>query len=247
MRFVALMAALAASLIAMPAAAQQKGKPEPATPFAVDKVSATPVSNQPAAYVVPADPENTWVLDLSSGGRVLIRLRPDVAPQMVERIKVLTRNHFYDGIVFHRVIDQPLSMAQSGDPKGNGTGGSDLPNVPAEFNRLPHVRGAVSAARPGAPENATPEQRKAAENGANSQFFIMFGPRLAFDQNYTVFGRVVSGMEWVDKIERGEPPQRPTRILHAYILSDDPPPYQAPAVALPAGEEEVTLPGTAPR
>lgn len=247
MRFVALMAAMAASLIALPASAQ-KGQPEPATPFAVDKVASTPSPNQPVAAAVAADPENTWVLDLSSGGRVMIRLRPDVAPQMVERIKVLTRSKFYDGITFHRVNDAPESMAQSGDPKGNGTGGSDLPDVPAEFNRLPHVRGAVSAARPGAPENATPEQRKAAENGANSQFFVMFGPRLAFDGNYTVFGRVISGMEWVDKIQRGEPPARPTRIIHAYIQSDNPPPYQAaPAVALPAGEEIVTLPGTSPR
>ena len=236
MRFVALMAAMAATLIALPAAAQ-KGKPEPALPVAVDKVASTPVSTQPAALVVPADPENTWVLDLSSGGRVLIRLRPDVAPQMVERIKTLTRQHFYDGVIFHRVIDAPESMAQSGDPKGNGTGGSTLPDVPAEFNRLPHVRGAVSAARATDP------------NSANSQFFIMFGPRLAFDHNYTVFGRVTTGMEWVDKIQRGEPPQHPTLIIHAYIQSDNPPEYQAQSatvVALPAGEQEVTLPGTTP-
>jgi peptidylprolyl isomerase len=235
MRFVALMAALAATMIAVPAAAQ-KGKPEPATPFAADKVSATPSSNQPAALVVPADPENTWVLDLSSGGRVLIRLRPDVAPQMVERIKTLTREHFYDGVIFHRVIDAPESMAQSGDPTGTGRGGSKLPDVPAEFNRLPHVRGAVSAARAQDP------------NSANSQFFIMFGPRLAFDHNYTVFGRVTTGMEWVDKIQRGEPPQNPTRIIHAYIQSDNPPPYQAAtaAPALPPGEVEVTLPGAKP-
>ena len=234
MRFVALMAALAATLFAVPAAAQ-KGKPEPATPFAVNKVSA-PISGQPTSLVVPADPENTWVLDLSSGGRVLIRLRPDVAPQMVERIKVLTREHFYDGVIFHRVIDAPESMAQSGDPTGTGRGGSKLPDLPAEFNRLPHVRGAVSAARTQDP------------NTANSQFFIMFGPRLAFDQNYTVFGRVTSGMEWVDKIQRGEPPQRPTRIIRAYIQSDNPPPYQAEssAPALPAGEVEVTLPGATP-
>jgi peptidylprolyl isomerase len=227
---------MAATLIALPAAAQ-KGKPEPAVPFAVNKVAATPVSDQPAAFVVAPDPENTWVLDLSSGGRVLIRLRPDVAPKMVERVKTLTRQHFYDGLPFHRVIDAPESMAQSGDPKGNGTGGSSLPNVPAEFNRLPHVRGAVSAARAQDPDSA------------NSQFFIMFGPRLAFDHNYTVFGRVTAGMEWVDKIQRGEPPQHPTMIIHAYIQSDNPPAYSdAPstAVALPAGEQEVTLPGTTP-
>lgn len=236
MRFVALIAAMAAALIVTPAAAQ-KGKPEPATPYAVDKVSSTPVSTQPAALVVPADPENTWVLDLSSGGRVTIRLRPDVAPLMVERIKVLTREHFYDGVIFHRVVDSPESMAQSGDPTGRGTGGSKLPDLPAEFNRLPHVRGAVSAARTQDP------------NTANSQFFIMFGPRLSFDRNYTVFGRVTTGMEWVDKIQRGEPPARPTRIIRAYIQSDNPPPYQAEAAtkaALPPGEVEVTLPGTTP-
>jgi peptidylprolyl isomerase len=235
MRFVALMAAMAATLFAIPAVAQ-KGKPEPATPFAVNKVAATPAPMLPTTMVVPADPENTWVLDLSSGGRVLIRLRPDVAPLMVERIKTLTRQHFYDGVIFHRVIDAPESMAQSGDPQGTGRGGSTLPDVPAEFNGLPHVRGAVSAARTQDP------------NTANSQFFIMFGPRLAFDHNYTVFGRVTTGMEWVDKIQRGEPPQNPTRIIHAYIQSDNPPPYQAAttAVALPAGEVEVTLPGTTP-
>nr|WP_264938182.1 peptidylprolyl isomerase [Sphingomonas caeni] len=230
------MAALAVSLVAMPAAAQ-RGKPAPAQPFRPDRVASTPASNQPAALVVAPDPENTWVLDLSSGGRVTIRLRPDVAPQMVERIKTLTRQHFYDGTIFHRVNDAPEGMAQGGDPKGNGTGASALPNLPAEFSRLPHVRGTVSAARA---EDV---------NSANSQFFIMFSPRLGFDHNYTVFGRVTSGMEWVDKIERGEPPAHPTRILHAYIESDSPPPYQAATpgtVALPAGEEAVTLPGAPP-
>jgi peptidylprolyl isomerase len=224
------MAALAVTLTAVPAAAQKK--PAPAQPFREDKVKAAPDAAPP--MVVPADPENTWVLDLSTGGRVTIRLRPDVAPQMVERIKVLTRKHFYDGIAFHRVNDAPEGVAQAGDPNGDGRGGSDLPNVPAEFNALPHVRGTVSAAR-------TEDK-----NSANSQFFIMFAPKLTFDQNYTVFGRVTGGMQWVDKIERGEPPMRPTRIIHAYIASDNPPPYAAAAdkPALPPGETEIVLPGT---
>jgi len=232
MRFVALMAAMAATLVALPAAAQKK--PEPATPFRADLVKAGPDTVQ--ALATAPDPENTWVLDLSDGGRVLIRLRPDVAPKMVERIKTLTREHFYDGTIFHRVKDEPESMAQGGDPTGTGGGGSKLPNLPAEFNSLPHVRGTVSAARTQLPDTA------------NSQFFIMFAPKLTFDQNYTVFGRVIAGMQWVDAIERGEPPMRPTRIVHAYVQADNPPPYENTAAkpALPPGETEVTLPGTTP-
>lgn len=217
MRFVVAVAAMALTFVATPALAQgRQEKPEvqPLTGVAAGPESAVPT-------VVPADPENTWILDLSTGGRVTIRLRPDVAPKMVTQVKTLTRRHFYDGITFHRVIDSPENMAQSGDPKGDGTGGSDLPDVPAEFNNLPHVRGAVSAAR------------SQDVNSANSQFFIMFGAHLGFDHNYTVFGRVTSGIEWVDKIERGEPPENPTRILHAYIAADNPPPYTA-AVAAPA-------------
>lgn len=230
MRFVAVLAAAAAMLIALPAAAQQA----PAAKPEVETLKGVGVDiNRGVTGALPADPENSWILDLSSGGRVVIRLRPDVAPKMVEQVKTLTRRKFYDGIVFHRVIDGPENMAQGGDPTGTGTGESDLPDVPAEFNNLPHVRGAVSAARTQDP------------NSANSQFFIMFGPRLGFDQNYTVFGRVIEGMQWVDKIERGEPPANPTRILHAYIAADNPPPYQAAPVAAPAlpeGETKVTLP-----
>ena len=235
MRFVVLLAALAATLTAVPAAAQKK--PAPAQPFREDAVRAGPDTGTPV--VVAADPANTWVLDLSSGGRVLIRLRPDVAPQMVERVKTLTREHFYDGTVFHRVNDAPEGMAQGGDPTGTGGGGSKLANVPGEFNALPHVRGTVSAAR-------TEDK-----NSANSQFFIMFGPKLTFDHNYTVFGRVIGGMQWVDGIERGEPPIHPTRIVHAYIQSDNPPPYSADAAPikpeLPPGETEVVLPTTPPK
>jgi peptidylprolyl isomerase len=235
MRFAATLAALATLLIALPAAAQKEQEDKPVNNIPADRVM---VERKPAPPMSTApDPEDTWVLDLSDGGRVMIRLRPDEAPKMVERIKTLTRQHFYDGTVFHRVNDQPEGMAQGGDPKGDGTGGSSLPNVPAEFNGLPHVRGAVSAAR------ATDA------NSANSQFFIMFQPHLGFDGNYTVFGRVISGMEWVDGIERGEPPARPTRILHAYIAADNPPAYQPPApeAVLPPGEEKVTLGSSPPK
>jgi cyclophilin family peptidyl-prolyl cis-trans isomerase len=166
-----------------------------------------------------ADPENTLLLDLSTGGRVTIQLRPDVAPRHVERIKLLARRGFYNGLVFHRVIDG--FMAQGGDPKGDGTGGSDLPDLQAEFNGLPHVRGAVSAARTEQP------------NTANSQFFIMLSPHLTLDGEYTVFGRVIGGMSFVDAIEKGEPPANPSRILQASIAADNrpAPPPQAPQAA----------------
>ena len=192
-----------------------------------------PAATTRAAPPAITDTQNLWLLDLSTGGRVMIWLRPDVAPNMVERIKTLTRQHFYDGPTFHRVIDG--FMAQGGDPKGDGTGGSTLPNVKAEFNYLPHVRGAVSAAR--ADDN----------DSANSQFFIVFQPRLALDKKYTVFGRVIDGMQYVDAIERGEPPQNPSRIVHAYIAADNPPAYvPAPPPAPAALGAPVTLPGTGP-
>lgn len=178
------------------------------------------------------DPENLLYLDLSTGGRVVIWLRPDAAPQMVERIKTLTRQHFYDGIVFHRVIEG--FMAQTGDPKGDGTGGSTLPDVKAEFNFLPHARGAVSAARADS------------EDSANSQFFIVFVPRLSLDKKYTVFGRVIEGMEFADATERGEPPANPSRILHAYIAADNPPPYSAAPPAPASTEPPADLPDDKP-
>jgi peptidylprolyl isomerase len=184
-----------------------------------------------AAPASPTDKENLLLLDLSTGGRVTVWLRPDVAPKMVERIKTLTRRHFYDGLAFHRVIDG--FMAQGGDPKGDGTGGSDLPDVPAEFNYLPHVRGAVAAAR------------AEKEDSANSQFYIVFQPRLTLDKKYTVFGRVIDGMQYVDAIERGEPPTNPSRIVHAYVAADNPPAYTAaPTVQTPT--LPVTLPGAGP-
>ena len=178
------------------------------------------------------DPENLLYLDLSTGGRVVIWLRPDVAPKTVERIKTLTREHFYDGLLFHRVIDG--FMAQTGDPKGDGSGGSKLPDLKAEFNYLPHVRGAVSAAR------------AESDDSANSQFFIVFMPTLKLDQKYTVFGRVLSGMQYVDAVQRGEPPANPSKILHAYVAADHPPEYVAAAAPVADLGPEVTLPGTGP-
>ena len=231
MRFVTGLFAFLAGIVAflaVPAAAQTLTVPAPGRP--------APAST--------TDKENLWLLDLSTGGRVTIWLRPDVAPNHVDRIKTLTRQGFYDGTAFHRVIEG--FMAQGGDPAGNGTGGSDLPDLEAEFNYLPHVRGAVSMARQGAADGAPPEAVTAAENSANSQFFIMLVPRLSLDRDYTVFGRVIDGMEYVDAIQRGQPPANPTRIVHAHIAADGPPPFTAApaeAPALPEGEERATLPG----
>jgi peptidylprolyl isomerase len=186
-----------------------------------------------------ADPENVLLLDLSSGGRVAIQLRPDVAPNHVARIKALARQGFYNGLTFHRVIEG--FMAQGGDPAGDGTGGSQLPDLKAEFNGLPHVRGAIAAARQGAPEGADAAAVAAAENSANSQFYIMLGSRLALDGRYTVFGRVIGGMNFVDALEKGEPPASPSRILQASIAADNKAPpapgqvFAAPAPAAAAG------------
>ncbi|WP_397582922.1 peptidylprolyl isomerase [Sphingorhabdus sp.] len=162
----------------------------------------------PAA--VAPDLENVLVLDLSTGGRVTIQMYPTDAPAHVERIKTLTRQGFYNGIVFHRVIDG--FMAQTGDPTGTGQGGSELPDLKAEFNRIPHLRGTVSMARTNEPDTA------------NSQFFICFQPRFNLDNKYTVFGRVTSGMQFVDAIERGEPPLNPSKVLQASIAADNVPP-----------------------
>ena len=135
-----------------------------------------------------ADLENTLYLDVPSG-RVVIELRPDLAPNHVARVKELAKSGFYDGIVFHRVI--PDFMAQTGDPTGTGTGGSDKPDLKAEFSNEKHVRGTCSMARSGTP------------NSANSQFFICFGDAPWLDRQYSVWGQVVEGMEHVDKIKKG--------------------------------------------
>ena len=143
---------------------------------------------------------------------MVIQLRPDAAPNTVERIQTLTRQGFYNGLAFFRVIEG--FMAQGGDPQNNGTGGSTLPDLPAEINGLLHVRGAVAMAR------------AQDMNSANSQFYIMFVPRMQMDRQYTVFGRVVSGMNFVDTIERGEPPARaepdhPRLARHRQCAADD--------------------------
>ena len=142
-------------------------------------------------------------LSLSSGGDVVIRLRPDLAPGHVARITELAEQGFYDGVVFHRVI--PGFMAQGGDPSGTGTGGSDLPNLKAEFNAEPHVRGTCSMARTNQP------------NTANSQFFICFDDARFLDKQYTVWGNVESGMEHVDALPVGEPPRNPGPIVKATV------------------------------
>ena len=147
--------------------------------------------------------QNTLVFNLDSGGDVVIRLRPDLAPQHVERIRELTSDGFYDGVVFHRVIDG--FMAQGGDPTGTGTGGSDKPDLPAEFSDEPHVRGTASMARAQNP------------NSANSQFFICFEDCGFLDGQYTVWGEVVEGMEHVDNLPKGEPPRAPGKIVKASL------------------------------
>lgn len=152
-----------------------------------------------------ADPENTLYLDLKDG-RVTIELLPAKAPEHVKRVKELTRKGFYDGVKWHRVIDG--FMAQSGDPTGTGTGGSDLPDLKAEFNDEHFGRGAVGAARTADP------------NSANSQFFICFDDCGFLDGQYTVWGKVTSGMDVVDKITRGEPPATPDVIVKAQIATD---------------------------
>ncbi|QNN64738.1 peptidylprolyl isomerase [Sphingomonas rhizophila] len=146
---------------------------------------------------------NTLTFTLSSGGDVVIKLRPDLAPGHVERIAGLARDGFYDGVVFHRVI--PGFMAQGGDPTGTGTGGSKLPDLKAEFNAEPHVRGTCSMARTAAP------------NSANSQFFICFDDARFLDRQYTVWGNVESGMEYVDALPVGEPPREPGKIIKATV------------------------------
>lgn len=184
---------------------------------------AVPAESAPAS--VPAE-ENILHLDLSTGGRVTIQLYPAMAPNHVERIKTLTRQGFYDGIIFHRVIEG--FMAQTGDPTGTGTGGSELPDLEAEFHAFPHLRGVVSMAR------------AESEDSANSQFFIVFYPRFALDKKYTVFGRVSAGMQYVDAINRGEPPASPSRILQASIAADGKAP-PAPRSFAPIAEKEITI------
>ena len=151
------------------------------------------------------DPDNTLVMSLKCGD-VVIDLRPDLAPKHVAQIKKLTRQGFYDGIVFHRVIDG--FMAQTGDPTGTGTGGSKEPDLPAEFSKEHFARGTLGMARTNDPDSA------------NSQFFIMFADGAFLDGNYTVFGKVRSGMDCVDQINKGEPPATPDKIVRLKVQKD---------------------------
>jgi cyclophilin family peptidyl-prolyl cis-trans isomerase len=198
-------------------------KPLFALPFvALALIAAKPAQQPPAAAPlnlaappeVAADPANRLNIELSTGGKVVIQLRPDLAPNHVRRIQTLASTGFYNGTAFHRVI--PGFMAQGGDPTGTGSGDSPLPNLQAEFNVLPHLRGVTSMARA---EDV---------NSGNSQFFIMLAPTFGLDHKYTGFGRVISGMQFVDAIAPGEPPAQPTKIVRAWL--DGPVPAEVAAV-----------------
>jgi peptidylprolyl isomerase len=181
-------------------------------PLAFALIAAKPAP-QPSAPAMPslvapaevaANPANKLTLALSNGGTIVIQMRPDIAPQHVQRIQTLVRQGFYNGLTFHRVI--PGFMAQGGDPKGNGEGGSSLPDLKAEFSALPFLRGTVAAARLG--DNP---------DSSNSQFFIMFVPNASLNGQYSIWGRVISGMDAVDAIAPGEPPAEPTKIVRATL------------------------------
>jgi peptidylprolyl isomerase len=197
-----------------------------AAKLAAQTAPATLPINAPAE--IAANPADKLILQLSNGGTVVIQLRPDAAPNQVERVQTLVRQGFYDGTIFHRVI--PGFMAQGGDPTGTGEGGSKLPDLKQEFNSLPHLRGTVAAARTG--DNV---------DSANSQFYIMFAPNVSLDGQYTVFGRVISGMDAVDKIAPGEPPANPTKIVHA-SLGDGSAPAAPVAPAAPLAQAPAETP-----
>ncbi len=206
------------------------GAGQTAAPAAIPPAATVPILPPPA---VVANPANRLKLELSNGGTVVIQLRPDAAPAHVERIKTLVRRGFYNGVGFHRVI--PGFMAQGGDPKGTGQGGSGLPDLKAEFTTIPYMRGVVAAARTDDP------------NSANSQFFIMFSPNVGLWGKYTVFGRVISGMDAVDRIAVGEPPAQPTTIVRVSLgdmLAAVPQP--AAPVARPEVQPPTPAPTTAP-
>jgi peptidylprolyl isomerase len=189
-------------------------------PFAAFALIAAKPAPQPAAAPQPsiiapaeivANPANHLFLELSTGGKIEVQMRPDLAPRHVERVQTLVRHGFYNGLTFHRVI--PGFMAQGGDPKGNGEGGSSLPDLMAEFTSVPFLRGTVAAARLG--DNV---------DSSNSQFFIMFAPNPGMNGEYSIWGRVVSGMDAVDAIAPGEPPAEPTKIVRAYLGDTAAPP-----------------------
>ena len=177
-------------------------------PFAALRSAAKPAPVAPTPSILPpaevaASKANHLFLQLSTGGTVEIVLRPDLAPHHIQQIQTLVRRGFYNGLSFHRVV--PDFMAQGGDPKGTGAGGSDLPDLKAEFTAVPFMRGMVGAARTNNPDSA------------NSQFFIMYTRHPELDENYTLIGRVVAGMDAVDAIAPGEPPTQPTTIVKAYL------------------------------
>jgi peptidylprolyl isomerase len=227
--------AVALSLVLAPAAAfaQDKSEKKEENPNALridpKAVAANANETLPAVdFDQTHDLDNILYLDLSNGQRVAIRLMPQWAPETVERIKTLTRQGFYDGIIFHRVIDG--FMAQTGDPTGTGEGGSNLPDLKAEFNNMPHVRGTISMAR------------AQDENSANSQFFIVFYPHFSLDRNYTNFGRVIANMAAVDAIQRGEPPENPTYIAQASLASEHKPPKFTAQEKLPVAANAIAAP-----
>ncbi|MBD3746781.1 peptidylprolyl isomerase [Sphingopyxis terrae] len=202
--------------LALPAMAQEAPAttdPVAAAAPATEAAPATDTATEAAPTIKPeqylGNPEYMLNLDLSTGGRVVVQLYPDVAPHHVERVKQLARAGFYDGVKFHRVIDG--FMAQTGDPTATGQGGSELPDLKAEFNDTPHLRGTVSMARAQSPDSA------------NSQFFIMLQPRFSLDHNYTAFGRVVSGMQFVDAVHKGEPPAVMSRMVQVSVAADNKP------------------------
>jgi peptidylprolyl isomerase len=213
---------LALPFLAFALLAAKPAPPPPEVPLPV---------NAPAD--VAANPANRLTLQLSNGGTVVILLRPDAAPNHVERIQTLVRQGFYDGTIFHRVI--PGFMAQGGDPTGTGEGGSKLPDLKAEFNSLPHLRGTVAAAR-----------TMDSPDTANSQFYIMFAPNVSLDGQYTVFGRVISGMDAVDSIAPGEPPANPTKIVHASLGDGSAPPAPPPAPPAPTPQQPEAPQGSTP-
>jgi len=191
------------------------------------------VAQSPPPVAAPAsDPHNILHLQLSTGGEVVILMRPDKAPLSVERVRTLARAGFYDGVIFHRVIDG--FMAQTGDPKGTGEGGSPLPDLKAEFNDLPHLRGVVSMARTDKPDTA------------NSQFFICFQPTIRLDGKYSAIGRVTSGMQFVDAITRGDADGRvlenPSKIVRAWIEADGTNAARVPLVIPPAPLAPIAAP-----
>ena len=206
--------------------------PVDAPPAAPAAAETTPAAEVPAVPAMTPDqyinnPEYMLNIDLSTGGRIVIQLYPNVAPNHVDRIKQLARAGFYDGVKFHRVIDG--FMAQTGDPTATGQGGSQLPDLKAEFNVTPHLRGTLSMAR------------AESEDSANSQFFIMLQPRFSLDRRYTAFGRVISGMQYVDAIQKGEPPELMSRMVQVSVAADNKP--VPPASML---TETVPAPAAAP-